>query len=292
MSDATPGGAPVPRLTLNTGAEIPQVGVGVFQVPPEETAANVAAALSAGYRSIDTATRYDNEPGVGEAIRDSGLDRDDLFVATKLANADQGYEEGLAAFDASLEALGLETIDLYLIHWPAPRRGRMLDSWRALEEVHASGRAKAIGVSNFLPHHIDQLAAASAVVPAVNQIELHPYFQQRELRALHAERGIVTEAWGPLGQGTVLADPVIVSIAERLGRTTAQVILRWHLQLGTVVIPKSMNPLRLRENLDVLGFELSDDDLAEIASLDGTGEGDGRIGFHPDRFSGLPDDPK
>ncbi|WP_150307742.1 aldo/keto reductase [Planctomonas psychrotolerans] len=283
MSTNTPS---VPRLTLNTGATIPQIGLGVFQVPPEDTEGVVRSAFEAGYRSIDTAARYDNEQGVGEAFAASGLDRNDVFLTTKLANPDQGYESGLAAFDLSLERIGVEEIDLYLIHWPCPKRGEMLASWRALEEVHAAGRARAIGVSNFLVHHLDQVAEASAVVPAINQIELHPYLQQKELRAYHAQHGILTEAWSPLAQGAVLKDPVISDIAQRLGRSPAQVVLRWHLQLGIVVIPKSVTPARMRDNIDILDFELSDGDMASIESLDR----DGRTGFHPDHFNGFPEE--
>lgn len=286
MSKAPTSGAPVPRLTLNTGAMIPQLGLGVFQVPPEDTQEVVANALKAGYRSIDTAARYNNEAGVGAALAASGLPRDDVFVATKLANTDQGYKSGLAAFDASLGELQLDAVDLYLIHWPCPARGEFLNSWRALEELYASGRARAIGVSNCLIHHLQSILDTSDVIPVINQVELHPYLQQKELRAFHAEHGILTEAWSPLAQGAVLEDPVITSIAKRLGRSAAQVVLRWHLQLGNVVIPKSVTPSRMAENIDIFDFELTQNDMAAIESLDRNG----RTGFHPDEFNGFPED--
>ncbi|TRW47015.1 aldo/keto reductase [Georgenia yuyongxinii] len=276
----------VPQVTLNDGNAIPQLGLGVFQVPPEDTERVVTEALAAGYRSIDTAARYGNEHGVGAAVATSGLDRDEVFVATKLANPDQGYASTLTAFDASARELGLDVVDLYLIHWPAPARKEFLNSWRAMEELRAAGRVRSIGVSNFLVHHLEEVLNTSGVVPAVNQIELHPYLQQRELRAFHADHGIVTEAYSPLGRGGVLADPVITGIAERLGRTPAQVVLRWHLQLGNVVIPKSVHAARMAENLDLGGPELSEDDMTAIASLDRGG----RTGFHPDRFNGFPED--
>ncbi|WP_043644097.1 aldo/keto reductase [Nocardioides alkalitolerans] len=272
----------IPSVTLNTGATMPQVGFGVFQVPDAETHAAVATALEAGYRSIDTATVYGNEAGVGSAIKESGIARDDLFVTTKLWNSDQGREEPLAAIDRSLELLGLDAVDLYLIHWPAPGRGAYQAAWQALEEIHASGRAKAIGVSNFLPEHLDALTALGGTVPAVNQIELHPALQQRDAVARNQALGIVTEAWSPLAQAAVLTDPAVTSIAERLGRTPAQVVLRWHLQHGRVVIPKSVTPSRIKENLDVAGFELTDADLVSIDAL----ESDGRIGPHPNELDG------
>jgi len=277
---------PVPRLDLNTGASIPQLGLGVFQVPPEDTRGVVLAGLEAGYRSIDTAARYQNEAGVGEAIAESGLPRGDLFVTTKLANDDQGYDQAHVAFNNSLEELGLDAVDLYLIHWPAPKRGEYLNCWRAFEEFHRAGRARAIGVSNFMVPHLERLLESSPIVPAVNQIELHPYLQQKELCAFHAEHGILTEAWSPLAQGAVLADPVITGIARRLGRSAAQVVLRWHIQLGNVVIPKSVTPARQQENIDVFDFELTGDDMAAIEGLDRGG----RTGFHPDEFNGFPEE--
>lgn len=258
----------IPNLALNNGPTIPQLGFGVFQVPDEETTAAVTAALEAGYRSIDTAAIYGNERGVGRAISESGIDRDELFITTKLWNADQGYDAALAAYDDSLEKLGLDDVDLYLIHWPVPANDRYLDSWRALEHLLEEGRVRSIGVSNFTVQHLERVLEVGTIVPAVNQIELHPAFQQTELRAFHAEHGIATEAWSPLAQGEVLDDPVLVRIAEAHGRTTAQVVLRWHLQIGNVVIPKSVTPERIRQNLDVFDFTLSDEDLAAIATID------------------------
>lgn len=258
----------IPTLTLNDGAEIPQLGFGVFQVPPRETAEAVAQALEAGYRHIDTAAAYRNEEGVGEAIAAAGLPREELFVTTKLWNADQGYDEALRAFDASARRLRLDVVDLYLIHWPTPARDRYVPSWRAFERLQSEGRVRSIGVSNFQPAHLRRLFDEGAVVPAVNQVELHPYLQQPQLRAFHAEHEIATEAWSPLAQGAVLDDPAIVAIAQAHGRTPAQVVLRWHLQLGNVVIPKSVTPARIAENLDVFGFELSDEQLAALAALD------------------------
>ncbi|GAA4844163.1 aldo/keto reductase [Kitasatospora terrestris] len=270
----------VPTVKLNNGVEIPQLGFGVFQVPDEETTAAVAAALEAGYRSIDTAAVYGNEAGVGRALADSGLAREELFVTTKVWNADQGYDATLRAFDASLDRLGLDHVDLYLIHWPAPARDLYLDTWRALEKLAADGRIRAAGVSNFQPAHLQRVLDSSGLVPAVNQVELHPGLQQSELRAFHARHGIATEAWSPLAQGAVLADPAITAIAARTGKSPAQVVLRWHLELGTVVIPKSVTPARIRQNLDVFDFRLTEQDLAAIAADDR----ELRTGPHPDLF--------
>ncbi|MGI5466468.1 aldo/keto reductase [Streptomyces sp. CA-132043] len=258
----------IPNVTLNNGVAMPQLGFGVFQVPDDETTAAVTSALEAGYRSIDTAAVYGNETGVGRALASSGIAREDLFVTTKLWNDDQGYDATLAAFDASLAKLGLDHVDLYLIHWPTPARDRYLDTWRAFEKLLADGRTRAIGVSNFQPAHLRRLLDASGIVPAVNQIELHPGLQQSELRAFHAEHGIATEAWSPLAQGALLKDEAITAIAERHGKTPAQVVLRWHLQIGNVVIPKSVTPARIRENLDVFDFALSDADIDAITALD------------------------
>ncbi|MEV6006515.1 aldo/keto reductase [Streptomyces sp. NPDC051976] len=271
----------VPHITLNNGVTMPQLGFGVWQVPDAEATAAVTTALEAGYRSIDTAALYANEAGTGKALAASGLPREELFVTTKVWNNDQGYDRTLRAFDTSLAKLGLDHVDLYLIHWPQPARGTYTDTWRALEKIAADGRARAIGVSNFHASHLERLFAEGTVVPAVNQIELHPQLPQAALRALHAEHGIATEAWSPLGQGKgLLDDPVIGAIARRLERTPAQVVLRWHLQLGNVVIPKSVTPSRIRENLDVFGFELSAEDMAALAALDdGT-----RHGPDPDTF--------
>ncbi|MEU6113171.1 aldo/keto reductase [Streptomyces sp. NPDC047117] len=258
----------IPNVTLNNGVAMPQLGFGVFQVPDDETTAAVTSALEAGYRSIDTAAVYGNETGVGRALASSGIARDDLFVTTKLWNDDQGYDATLAAFDASLAKLGLDHVDLYLIHWPTPARDRYLDTWRAFEKLLADGRTRAIGVSNFQPAHLQRLLDASGIVPVVNQIELHPGLQQSELRAFHAQHGIATEAWSPLAQGALLKDEAITAIAERHGKTPAQVVLRWHLQIGNVVIPKSVTPARIRENLDVFDFTLSDADIDAITALD------------------------
>ncbi|MFE5299013.1 aldo/keto reductase [Streptomyces sp. NPDC056632] len=258
----------VPTVTLNNGTEMPRLGFGVFQVPDEETTAAVTAALEAGYRSIDTAAIYGNEAGVGKALASSGLARDELFVTTKLWNADQGHDATLRAFDASLAKLGLDHVDLYLVHWPAPARDLYLDSWKAIEKLVADGRVRTAGVSNFQPAHLNRLLDGSDLVPAVNQIELHPGLQQRALRELHARHSIVTEAWSPLAQGAVLEEPVLREIAARYGKSTAQVVLRWHLQLGNVVIPKSVTPARIRENIDVFDFALSADEMTAVAALD------------------------
>ncbi|MEU6140440.1 aldo/keto reductase [Streptomyces sp. NPDC047081] len=258
----------IPTVTLNNGVEIPQLGFGVFQIPDAETTAAVTAALEAGYRSIDTAAIYGNEAGVGAALAASGIAREDLFVTTKLWNADQGHDATLRAFDTSLGKLGLDHVDLYLIHWPTPARDLYRDSWRAIEKLVADGRIRAAGVSNFQPAHLRRLLEGSSLVPAVNQIELHPGLQQRELRSLHTESGIATEAWSPLAQGAVLDDPAITAVAARHGKSPAQVVLRWHLQLGNVVIPKSVTPARIRENIDVFDFALADEEMTAIARLD------------------------
>lgn len=271
----------VPSITLNNGVPMPQLGFGVWQVPDAEAAEAVGTALEVGYRSVDTAAIYGNEEGTGKAIASSGLPRDELFVTTKLWNGDQGYDSTLRAFDDSLAKLGLDHVDLYLIHWPLPARDTYLDTWRAFEKIYADGRARAIGVSNFHAPHLRRLIGEATVVPAVNQIELHPDFPQAELRALHAEHGITTEAWSPLGQGKgLLDDPVLAPIAAKHGVTAAQVVLRWHLRLGNVVIPKSVTPARIAENFDVFGFELDTDDLAALAGLD---RGN-RLGPDPDTF--------
>jgi 2,5-diketo-D-gluconate reductase A len=271
----------VPTIELNNGVTIPQLGFGVFLVPPGETEAAVATALSTGYRHIDTARLYENEDEVGTAIAKSGVPREEVFVTTKLWNADQGYDTTLAAFDESLGRLGFDYVDLYLIHWPLPKADRYVETWRALEKIAGDGRARAIGVSNFQVAHLQRLIDETGTVPAVNQVELHPHLTQAPLRAFHAQHGIATEAWSPLARGgDVLTDPRITSIARAHGKTPAQVILRWHLQVGTVVIPKSVTPSRIAENLDVFGFSLADDEIAAIEALNT----DTRVGPDPDRF--------
>ncbi|MGX1855066.1 aldo/keto reductase [Streptomyces sp. NBC_01456] len=259
----------VPSITLNNGIAMPQLGFGVWQIEDDQAFTAVGQALEAGYRSIDTAAIYGNEEGTGKALAASGLAREELFVTTKLWNGDQGHDAALRAFDRSLTKLGLEYVDLYLIHWPLPSRDTYVDTYKALEKIHADGRAKAIGVSNFLPGHLERLLGETSVVPAVNQIELHPQFQQAESRALHARHHIVTEAWSPLGQGKgLLEHATLAELAAKHGRTPAQVVLRWHLQLGNVVIPKSVTPSRIAENIDVFDFALDDTDLATLAALD------------------------
>ncbi|MFI2436965.1 aldo/keto reductase [Streptomyces sp. NPDC018693] len=271
----------VPPIILNNGVEMPQLGYGVWQVPDDEAERAVATALEAGYRSIDTAAIYGNEEGTGRAIAASGLPREDVFVTTKLWNTDQGYDSTLRAFDTSLAKLGLDYVDLYLIHWPLPSRDRYVDTYRALEKLLEDGRVRAIGVSNFLPEHLKRLIAETSVIPAVNQIELHPHLQQHASREFHAEQGIATEAWSPLGQNKGLLEvPAIVAIARKHNRTPAQVVLRWHLQIGNVVIPKSVTPSRIQENIDVFGFSLDTEDLAAISALNE----DQRIGPDPATF--------
>jgi 2,5-diketo-D-gluconate reductase A len=270
----------ISNLTLHDGVEIPRLGFGVFQVPPEDTQEVVEQALAAGYRHIDTAGAYRNEKGVGAAIEASGLPREDFFVTTKLWNSEQGFETTLAAFEASLARLGLEYADLYLIHWPVPPEDRYLDTWRAFERIHDEGRSRTIGVSNFRVEDLERLEAEADARPTVNQIELHPRLQQAELRAWHAEHQVVTEVWSPLAQGELLDDETIAAIAERHGKTPAQAILRWHLQLGNVVFPKSVTPARIRENIELFDFELSDAEMEEFERLD-RGE---RIGPDPGTF--------
>ena len=272
----------VPVIELNNGVRMPQLGYGVFQIPDDETATAVKAALDAGYRSIDTAALYRNEKGVGKAIAESGIARDELFVTTKLWNSAQGYDSTLKAFDESMAKLGLEQLDLYLIHWPTPARDLYVDTWRALEKLYADGRVRAIGVSNFQPAHLERLLDAADVAPAVNQVELHPYLQQQELREFDAKHGIATEAWSPLAKGGgLLGDPVIADLAVKHGRTPAQIVLRWHLQLGNVVIPKSVTPSRIEENFDLFGFTLAEEEMESLTPLD-RGE---RTGPDPDTFN-------
>jgi 2,5-diketo-D-gluconate reductase A len=272
----------VPRISLRGDTEIPQLGFGVFQVPPEDTADVVGRALQVGYRHIDTAAAYRNEQGVGEAIRASGLGRDEVFVTTKCPNSAHGYDAAREALSGSLERLGLDAVDLYLIHWPIPSKDHYVETWKALVDAQKEGLAHSIGVSNFQPDHLRRIVDETGVTPSVNQIELHPLLQQPELRRVHAERGIVTEAWSPLAQGAVLDDPAITTIAEAHDVTPGQVVIRWHIQLGNVVIPKSVTPERIEQNFDVFGFELSDDEMRAIEALD-AGE---RTGPDPDAFTG------
>jgi diketogulonate reductase-like aldo/keto reductase len=270
----------IPRVSLRPGVEIPQLGFGVFQVPPQETEEVVARALAAGYRHLDTAAAYRNEAAVGQAVHAAGLERDDVFVTTKCFNDDHGKEQAKKAFAKSLERLELEYVDLYLIHWPVPAHELYVETWEAFIELQAEGLVRAIGVSNFQPAHLERLLAETGVTPAINQVELHPHFQQAGLRHEHERLGIVTEAWSPLGQGQALEDPAIVQIADAHAKTPAQIVIRWHLQLGNVVIPKSVTPKRIEENFAVLDFQLGDGELEAIEALD-AGQ---RIGPDPDTF--------
>jgi 2,5-diketo-D-gluconate reductase A len=270
----------IPSVTLHDGIEIPQLGFGVFQIPPEDTQGVVEQALAAGYRHLDTAAAYRNEAGVGAALAASGLPREDVFVTTKLWNSEQGHDSTLAAFEASLDRLGLDHVDLYLIHWPTPSEGRFIDTWRAFERIYEEESARTIGVSNFRIEDLERLDVETGTRPTVNQVELHPRFQQAELREWQAQHRIATEAWSPLAQGDLLDDETIAQIAERHGKTPAQVILRWHLQIGNIVIPKSVTPERIRGNLELFDFELSDEDLAAIGALDSSD----RIGPDPATF--------
>ena len=271
----------VPNVILNNGIEIPQLGFGVWRVPAEETRRVVGEALDAGYRHIDTAKLYGNEDAVGAAVRESGLDRDAVFVTSKVWNDDQGYDATLRAFVATMQRLGFDVLDLYLIHWPMPEHGLAGDTWRAMERLYLDGRIRAIGVSNFHPHHLRALLDHAEVVPTVNQVELHPYLQQDDVRAANDDHGIATEAWAPLARGgELLADPVVRRLAEKHDRTPAQVVLRWHIQSGTIVIPKSVTPSRIKENVDIFDFELDDDDMADVRGLDR----EHRTGMHPDSW--------
>jgi len=278
----------VPSIELNDGNRIPQLGFGVFQIPPKETAEAVATALEVGYRHIDTAEMYRNERGVGEAVRSSGLERAEVFVTSKLNNGYHRPADAHRAFEETLAELGFEYVDLFLIHWPLPTlyNGDFVSTWKTLEELKHDGRARSIGVSNFQVEHLRRLAAETETVPAVNQIEMHPYLLNDEVRAYGREHGIVTEAWSPIAQGGVLGDPVITGIAQKLGRTPAQVVLRWHIQLGNIVFPKSTTPARISENFEIFDFELGPEDMDAITSLD-RGE-KGRTGPNPDRFAMIP----
>ncbi|MEU7765479.1 aldo/keto reductase [Nocardia sp. NPDC049190] len=271
----------VPSIVLNDGNVIPQLGFGVFQVPAEDVFQTVTTALEMGYRSIDTAAIYGNEEGTGRAIREFGLPRDEIYVTTKLWNSDQGYDSTLRAFDASLDRLGLDYLDLYLIHWPVAVADRFVDSFRAFQVLKSQGRIKSIGVSNFTIAALQRIITETGEIPAVNQIELHPRFAQEELREFHAANAIATEAWSPLGQGTVLDDNAVAAVAAAVERTPAQVIIRWHLQLGNIVIPKSVTASRIAENFDVFGFELTPEQMAAISALDSGA----RIGPDPATFT-------
>ena len=278
----------VPAIALNNGTTIPQLGFGVFQVPPEETAATVKTALEIGYRHIDTAEMYGNEKGVGEGVRAAGLARGDVYITSKLNNGFHKPDDARRAFDDTLAALDFDYVDLFLIHWPLPTLydGDFVSTWNVLEEFARDGRARSIGVSNFQPAHLDKLAEGSSTVPAVNQIEVHPYLTNDDVRAYDQQHGIVTEAWSPIAQGKVLGDSTITGIAEATGKTPAQVVLRWHIQRGDVIFPKSVTPDRMRENFEIFDFELDGDQMAAISSLD-KGE-DGRTGPNPDTFDYIP----
>ncbi|AVG38630.1 MULTISPECIES: aldo/keto reductase [Achromobacter] len=272
--------AKVPAVKLNDGSKIPQLGLGVWQVPNDQAAASVKEALAAGYRSVDTAAIYGNEAGVGAGLRAAGVARKDLFITTKLWNDRHGYDEAHKAMDESLEKLGLAYVDLYLIHWPVAGSTKFVDAWKAMIEMKEDGRARSIGVSNFTQANLERLIDASGVTPSVNQVELHPGFTQRALRAFHARHGIATESWSPLAQGGVAKDKVILELAKKYGKSAAQVTLRWHLQSDLIVIPKSVTPARIRENIDVFDFELS---AADMAAIDGIKEG-ARLGPDPETF--------
>ena len=288
---------PSPRLSLNNGVLIDQLGYGLYKVPAHDASSLVAIALGTGYRHLDTAAMYGNESGVAKALgaaidadggsggsgeASPGLRREDVFVTTKVWNDDHGYDATLRAFDTSMINLGLDYVDMYLIHWPCARRGLFAETYRAMETLYREGKVRAIGVCNFQPVHLDRLLESAEVVPAVNQIELHPWLQQAELREKHHSLGILTEAWSPLGRGQVLADPVVLALAAEHRRTAAQIILRWHIQLGNIAIPKASSEARIRENLDVFGFELTANELSVIDGL----ERDGRSGPHPAEFNG------
>ncbi len=278
QSPTSPG--TVPDVGLRGGSSIPQLGFGVFQVPPAETEVTAAKALEVGYRHLDTAAAYRNEAGVGLAVRASGLPRSEVHIVSKCWNEDQGYDQARRAFHASLQRLELDYLDLYLIHWPVPAHDRFLETWKAFIELRDEGLIRAIGVSNFEPEHLRRVIEETGETPAVNQVELHPYFQQAGLRREHDELGIVTEAWSPLAQGAVLDDPVILQIAERHGRTPGQIVIRWQLQLGNIVIPKSVTPGRIEQNFDVFDFELDEGEMERIEALDNGG----RIGPDPNTF--------
>ena len=274
----------VPLITLNNGVEIPQLGFGVFQIEPEKTVDAVRTALDVGYRHIDTAEMYGNEKQVGEGVNGSDVPRDQVFITSKLNNGFHAYDDALKATDQTLADLGVDAVDLFLIHWPLPEVGDFVETWKALEKIYADGKARAIGVSNFQKHHLERLFAETEIVPAVNQIEVHPYLTQDDLRAFNADHGIATEAWSPIAQGDVLDDPVLKKIAEEKGKSTAQVTLRWHIQRGDIIFPKSVTRSRVEENFDLFDFELSGDD---VAAIDGLNKNK-RRGPDPDTFNYVP----
>ncbi|KNA91636.1 aldo/keto reductase [Gordonia sp. w5E2] len=274
----------VPLITLNNGVEIPQLGFGVFQIEPEKTVDAVRTALDVGYRHIDTAEMYGNEKEVGEGVNGSDVPRDQVFITSKLNNGFHAYDDALKATDQTLADLGVDAVDLFLIHWPLPEVGDFVETWKALEKIYADGKARAIGVSNFQKHHLERLFAETEIVPAVNQIEVHPYLTQDDLRAFNADHGIATEAWSPIAQGDVLDDPVLKKIAEEKGKSTAQVTLRWHIQRGDIIFPKSVTRSRVEENFDLFDFELSGDD---VAAIDGLNKNK-RRGPDPDTFNYVP----
>ena len=276
----------IPHIKLKDGTRIPQLGFGVFQIPPGETAAAVKTALDIGYRHIDTAEMYQNEKGVGQGIRDSGIDRSEVYVTSKLNNGFHKPDDARRAFDQTIEALGFDYVDLFLIHWPLPTLydGDFVSTWQTLEEFKKDGRARSIGVSNFQVHHLEELARETDTTPAVNQIEVHPYFTNDEVRAYGVQHDIATEAWSPIAQGAVLDDPVVVGIAQAVAKSPAQVVLRWHIQRGDIVFPKSVTPQRIKENFEIFDFELSDGDLSLISALNK----DERTGPNPDEFNDIP----
>ncbi len=271
----------VPTITLNDGVQIPQLGFGTFQIDPAQTADKVKAALDTGYRHIDTAQMYGNEEGVGQAIADSGISREELFVTTKLNNDGHARDQAVKRLEESLDKLGLEYVDLYLIHWPQPTQNRYVETWQGFEDAKKAGKTRSIGVSNFNPHHLDKLAEETSTVPSINQIELHPHLSQAALREYHHNHGIATEAWSPIGQGQgLLEEPVLTDIAQRVGKSPAQVVLGWHLHHGNIVFPKSNTVSRIQENFQIFDFELSGDDIAQIDRMNA----DKRIGPNPDDF--------
>ena len=275
--------SPVPNITLNDGSRIPQLGFGVYQIDPGETKSATLTAFEVGYRHIDTAEMYGNERGVGEAVRESGIDRGDIYVTSKLNNGFHARKDAIAAFGRTMDALGLDYLDLFLVHWPLPAVGDYVETWKAMEEIHASGRVKTIGVSNFQPQHLQRLFDEARIIPAVNQIEVHPFLTQDEVRAFNSDHGILTEAWAPIAKGKVSGDPTITAIADRIGKSAAQVTLRWHIQRGDIVFPKSSTRSRVEENFAIFDFELTAADVTAITELDRGG----RIGPHPDEFNSI-----